>query len=666
MIGSASRAARLVVLVLALSACDSPSNAARSGPVVDGDGQDRQGGNAAVPGAAPGDTPTGNGPGQAPDEPPGQTPTTGEDGAAGTGSPTAPPGTAPGSWGSWSSYGGDLAHSRAAAGETRISTANVGELKTAFVIDAPGVTAEPAVRDGVVYWSDWGGIVHATDVLTQQELWRVDNSADWGGYTGSPAVTETTVYVANRNGLLSAIDRASGESQWTAALDAGPHTHIWSSPIVVEQDGVLIIGVAGVGTRDNGRALPRSQIETFRGAVEGYDMNTGQPLWTFETSANHGAGVSVWSSAAVDVERKLAFIGTGNNYYDPVSPYSDSLLAINYVSGELVWHHQFTEDDAWTVGTTLGGGVDGDVGATPNLFSIGERDVVGVGDKPGDYHVLDRETGTLVWETRLTSGGFQGGVMAPAAYHEGTIYVVSNNGFTNSTVFALDAATGAERWSTNMRATTFGGPVYGNGVLFAGDQDGNVLALDAQSGQTLWDTRLPQGRGGGFSLVDGMLLTGFGFHFSESDREPLQGGLLAYSLAGTLEDPTVAEDTSDCDDSYVPTAVPTFTNVYQEVICGTGCWACHGPAMQGALGLEPKANAYANLVGRAAGGEPCAPDGQMLVAPGDANASLLYTKLAATTSCGDAMPPGDPANSPITPAMLQRVQAWINAGAPDD
>ena len=57
-----------------------------------------------------------------------------------------------------------------------------------------------------------------------------------------------------------------------------------------------------------------------------------------------GSGVSIWSSAAIDKGRKLAFIGTGQEYSRGVStPNSDALVAIRYETGELVWSQQFTD-----------------------------------------------------------------------------------------------------------------------------------------------------------------------------------------------------------------------------------------------------------------------------------------------------------------------------------
>jgi polyvinyl alcohol dehydrogenase (cytochrome) len=596
--------------------------------------------------------------------------------AGGSGAPTPTTGgpenvpTVTGMRGSWASFGGDLEHTRSSPGETMLTTANVGMLKPAIDIAAPGVTATPALYNGVIYWADWAGIIHATDLLTQKDVWKVDNSAQMmSGYTGSLFVGERYVYGANRNGMIGAYDRMTGAKVWETMLDAGVHTHIWSSPVVSEQDNVLVVGVGGLGTRDNGVALSQSQLETFHGWVQGLDATTGKELWRFETTPEpNGAGVSVWSSAALDVKRKVAYIGTGNNYYEPVSDYSDSLLAIDYMTGTLKWHEQFTMNDAWTVGTVLSGGVDGDVGATPNLFTLDGKDYVGVGDKPGRYHLHDRETGAQVWSVNLTNGGYQGGVMAPAAYHDGVIYVVSNNDTASSTAFALKASDGATIWEARVTDPTFGGPAYGNGVLYVGDQAGNVWALDAKDGNELWTERLPQGRGGGFSLVDGMLFTGFGFHFSESRREPLTGGLRAWSLTGSVAVPETPTNMPDCVPDTVVTAEPTFTNVYQGVLCAAGCTkVCHSTSMEAGLQLEGKAIAHQSLVSVMAKGMPCATGGHTLVMPGNPEMSLLHGKLALTPACGVGMPPtATAANTPITPAMLTAVRAWIAAGAPNN
>jgi polyvinyl alcohol dehydrogenase (cytochrome) len=366
-----------------------------------------------------------------------------------------------------------------------------------------------------------------------------------GGYIGSPTVTEQGVYVANRNGRLNALDRRTGAPLWEAKLDAGPHTYIWSSPALAEPEGILVIGLSNRGTSDNGIVVDQKTLQTFRGAVVGVDAHSGALAWRFETSAApSGAGVGVWSSAALDLERKLAFIGTGNNFYPPVSPFSDSLLAIDYRTGELAWSVQYTKNDAWTAGMVSAGGVNADVAAAPNLFVLGGRALVGVGDKAGYYHVHDRASGELIWQRFLTSGQFKGGVIAPAAFQNDVVYVVANEAYERGTVFALRAQDGELLWKRVLDWAVWGGPAVGNGVLFVATQAGEAYGLSTQTGEVRWTAKLPHGSGGGFSMACGALVVGQGFQDFESDAEPLSGGLRVYTLPGAKDDrPDCSEDT---------------------------------------------------------------------------------------------------------------------------
>jgi polyvinyl alcohol dehydrogenase (cytochrome) len=137
----------------------------------------------------------------------------------------------------------------------------------------------------------------------------------------SPLVTADRVYVGDARGRLHALDRTSGAVVWSRQLDAHPLTRIFSSPLLV--DGLLVVGVASVEL-----ALPVSDF-AFRGSVVGLDVVTGAERWRLPTgSGADAAGVSVWSSAAIDRERGLAYIGTGQSCEQPAGPRSDSLLAI--------------------------------------------------------------------------------------------------------------------------------------------------------------------------------------------------------------------------------------------------------------------------------------------------------------------------------------------------
>lgn len=459
--------------------------------------------------------------------------------------------------GDWSCFGKDLANTRFNAAETRLSAANIAGLTSAWQRPAPGISATPAVVGDYAYWADWQGTVQATRVSDGAPLWSQTFAH---GFTSSPCVSQNTLYVGDRFNTLYALNLDDGTTRWATPINTVALTHLWSSPVVV--DGVVVIGISADGTNADREPLPPEVINTFRGAVVGVDAQTGAVLWRFETTRvvgqapdRYGPGVSVWSSAAVDTARGLIFIGTGNSYAAPASPYSDALLALRYRTGELAWSVQFTPNDAYS-GANPSGGPDYDIGAAPNLFSVdavgGARDVVGVGDKSGRYRALDRATGAIVWERQLDqgfniSGRKTGGVIAPAAVAYGRVYVASNTSWHDSRVWALNANSGEIVWTSEaIDSVNFGGPAVAGGVVFFGgsgfrvDEDlpdsigvghpGDLIAFAADSGAVLYRTKLYAGRGAGFSVSQGHLFVGTGFTFYGYSDEPVDGALQAFHV----------------------------------------------------------------------------------------------------------------------------------------
>jgi polyvinyl alcohol dehydrogenase (cytochrome) len=432
--------------------------------------------------------------------------------------------------GDWPIYGHDEMNTRTNPVEDRISTASVAAgLRRAWELPGPGVTSTPTVAEGVVYFGAWDGFVYAVRAEDGGAVWSTQVASI--AVDASVMVTGERVFVGDGDGFLHALDRQSGAPLWTVQLDAHADTHIYSSAIAI--DDLVVIGVAGIElafTKDD---------YTFRGSVVALDAASGQERWRVVTTsddATAGAGVSVWSSASVDRARKMLYIGTGNTYEEPAAPLSDAMLAIRYETGELAWSRQFTAGDVYTIFGDPPVGPDADVGATPNLFAIGDRDAVGVGDKAGVYSVLDRETGETVWARQLTEGSHLGGVMATAAHADGVIYVNSNqwvevanfeNPENTSITFALRAEDGEILWQTPMPWPCFGGLSVANGVLFHGTTDGTLHALDIQDGAEIWSDTMGDSAAGGPSIANGMVLVGHGFEMFYLGGV-ITGGLIAY------------------------------------------------------------------------------------------------------------------------------------------
>lgn len=242
------------------------------------------------------------------------------------GGSSSSPGVDPGADSEWRFFGHDLHNTRSNTVETAIGRGTVADLTLLWEHTGVETTSTPAVVDGVVYFADWDGRVLARSVADGAEVW-------------TQKVSDTSV-----------------------------------SPSLAVTDTRVFVGVA------SSELTKIKEDYTFRGSVVALAQDTGDERWRVyvtEDDETSGAGVSVWSSAAVDTERKLAFIGTGQTYEPPASPKADAVVAINYETGTLEWFRQFTEDDIYTALMPLPQGPDADIGAVLWEDQAGARAAAG-------------------------------------------------------------------------------------------------------------------------------------------------------------------------------------------------------------------------------------------------------------------------------------------------
>jgi hypothetical protein len=105
-------------------------------------------------------------------------------------------------------------------------------------------------------------------------------------------------------------------------------------------------------------------------------------------------------------------------------------------------------------------------------------------------------------------------------------------------------------------------------------------------------------------------------------------------------------------------AAPSFGEVYDilAATCGGGRSGCHITGMSSDLALPDAQLAYDHLVNVDSVKCP----GELLVVPGDAEASLLVTVLEGGAECVKAMPLG---RDPLSAEQIATIRAWIDAGA---
>ena len=485
----------------------------------------------------------------------------------------------------WTSAGGNRENTRFQQSEHSLAVDTVGDLAVKWTFETSGdVSATPAVDEDTVYFPDWGdhptnvtdgGNLYALDRLTGEARWVVNISAVTGVLDdkarATPAVTEDKVILGTQGGPLGgggqiiAFDKLTGEVIWATQADPHPAAVITQSATVF--DGVVYVGVSSL-EEALAAFIPGYPCCSFRGSMLALNEDTGEILWQTSTITDEPgfSGNAVWGSApAIDTKRKQVYIATGNNYSVPqavldcvdaagddadakaaclpADDHFDSILALDMRTGAINWATRALPFDAWTVdcipffgdgdNCPEPAGPDYDFGQAPALFSVKPAgkgkpiDLVGVGQKSGQYWSLNPDTGAIVWVSQAGPGGLAGGLQWGSAVDGDHVYTANAN--SNPTEWTLpdgsstfdgvwsglDKATGEVLWQTTPShgGGTSGPVTTANGVVFGCSLDaaGYMYALDGATGEILWEFASGGSCLSGAAISDGMLYWGSGY-----------------------------------------------------------------------------------------------------------------------------------------------------------
>lgn len=296
-------------------------------------------------------------------------------------------------------------------------------------------------------------------------LWTYD-AQDADLQLSVPVVADGVVYVTSQaateghSGHLVALDEATGAVKWDVTNE-----NLTMLPPVVSGDRVLVVERSG-GQRvliavdaANGQELWRSP------AIRGTPVATADAVWLIANDNNVLAlaltdgrelfkrPVSSDTAAALIIHEGVVYVG------DP----DGLLLALNATDGDLLWQ----------------------AAAEPRGYynppTVGD-DLVFL-DAP--LTAYDRQSGEVRWTAQRSTDG-----NTPVLFDD-TLYV---SGFPDTEMlYALDAATGAEKWSFNaVGSDTFRGTAWlakEGATLFAlGKND--LYALDVATGAVKWQYNL--------------------------------------------------------------------------------------------------------------------------------------------------------------------------------
>jgi outer membrane protein assembly factor BamB len=403
-------------------------------------------------------------------------------------------------------------------------------------------------------WPMWGGTSDRNMVSNMTGLpseWDVQTGAnirwvaDLGSQSyGNPVVSDGMVFIGTNNellrdpnqpgdrGVLMAFRESDGEFLWQQAhpkLASGrandwPFQGVASSPLV--EDGHLYYV-------SNRGVLLSLDVQGFRddendGPFTGEEL-TGQfdadVIWAFDMMEEVGAYPHNLANSSPVLWGDLIYVSTSNgqdeSHVNIPSPRAPAIVAINKVTGELVWEDNSVEDrilhGQWstpTVGMIDGvvqvvsaqgdgwvRGYEADTGtklwefdsnpkdsvwprtrneliSTPVIFQ--DRVYIANGQDPehgegvGHLYAIDAtgrgditDTGTI-WQFDEIRRS-----ISTVAIADGLLYIADFSGYFH----CLDADTGELYWTHDIFAAVWASPLVADGKVYLGDEDGDVVIM---------------------------------------------------------------------------------------------------------------------------------------------------------------------------------------------
>ncbi|MEE4349473.1 MAG: PQQ-binding-like beta-propeller repeat protein [Pacificimonas sp.] len=441
-------------------------------------------------------------------------------------------------------FGIDRANSRRAQ-QTTVTRANVANAEVAWVFGMPSTSemrSVPVVTGDTIFAAVQAGHVFALDKDTGCVKWHRDLAAPVRSalslvtVRGAPALA-----MQDAGSQVHVLDPATGETLWDAF--GGLSTMSMGTGGLNQLGDKIIVPVSST---DVGAAMdPNHECCRGHGGVVALDADTGERRWEWhatEEATPQGvssvgtqlwgpSGVPVWATPAVDEKRNRVYIGTGENTSLPTTKTSDALIALDGDTGEAIWIYQATEHDAFNMACSYFGesgpncprnppGPDLDFGGSVTLATMSDgRDVLVAGQKSGDVHAVDVESGELLWKQKVGRGSALGGIHWGISVADGRVYAPNADppfpipGFDPTPgLFTLALDTGEPIWEHRVERgcdnppNPFGppgdspwpdcsaqfalsaAPTSTAELVFAGALDGKLRAFDAANGEVLWET----------------------------------------------------------------------------------------------------------------------------------------------------------------------------------
>ena len=473
----------------------------------------------------------------------------------------------------WPAYNRDLQGDRFSPLQ-EINLTNVSLLAPACTYDTGENTSfegSPVAAGGIIYVTTHN-TTYAIDGATCQLKWKHAREAPHNRLNVNRGAVyyQGQVFRGSTDAHIYAMDAETGRQLWDTPI--GDPARGETTPLApIAWNGMVYAGIAG------------GDVFGVTGRIYGLDAKSGQIAWRFDVVPESGparatwpkaspenppTGGATWSSYALDTQRGILFVSTGNpapDFQNELHPgdslYASSILAIDARSGKLLGYVQPIKHDYH----------DWDISSAPAVIQTrAGKNLVTAAAKDGFLYAIARdETATgqpvemkVAYQTPTTT---RSNTEAPlSAEHEtrfcpGTLGGAEWNGPAYSPqlnalfvgaidwctavkmarpdqlkgeraktwsggdpenpfgrkdpvsqwggwVSSIDADTGRVLWKYHSPTPILAGvTATAAGLVFTGDLNGDAIALDAASGKVLW---------------------------RNSTHEPIGGGVISYAAGG--------------------------------------------------------------------------------------------------------------------------------------
>lgn len=464
----------------------------------------------------------------------------------------------------WNGWGMDTSNTRfqPTPGFTAADTPKL-KLKWAFGFpNGNSAYGQPSVVGGRVFVGSDTGFVYAIDAKSGCVHWSFRASA---GVRTAPTIgpgagaNRYLAYFGDIKANVYAVNAETGALVWTDRLDTHPVARVTGAPKLAA--GRLYVPLSSL--EESGAGNPNYPCCTFRGGVAAYDAVTGKRLWKSYSVADEPkprkvtskgiqlyapAGAGVWSSPAVDLQRRAVYVATGNGYTQPADEASDAVIAYDIDTGKRLWVKQVMAADSYvrdcpgiyrpnvpkenkseTCPDDLG--PDMDFGNAPILRTMPNgKSFIVIGQKDGHAWGLDPDKkGEVVWSRQLGLGfeGGGGGMMWGSAADARFGYFPVTRTDDRLGLAAVGLATGELAWRATPAVGGAAPVTVIPGVVFFGSSTGTLYAYSATDGKAVWqfETAHP------FETVNGVEATGGAI----SAAGPVVAGGMLFATSGYAE-----------------------------------------------------------------------------------------------------------------------------------